>query len=46
MFIALVLFAALGESVGRLLKPAFAKLQVPGRMGCPADAGGPEATAI
>jgi hypothetical protein len=46
MFIALVLFAALGDLVGRLLKSAFAKLPVPGRMGCPADASGPEAMAI
>jgi hypothetical protein len=46
MFVALVLFAALGDPIGRLLKPLLAKLQVPGRVECRADSTGPGATAL
>jgi len=46
MFVALVLSAALGDPAGRLLKPALAKPQVPGRAGCLADSAGPGATAL
>jgi len=46
MFVALVLFAALGDPVGRLLKPVFAKLQVAGRVECRADSARPGATAL
>jgi hypothetical protein len=42
MFVALVLFAALGDPVVRLLKPMLTKLQVPGRGECRADSAGPE----
>jgi len=46
MFVALALFAALGDPVGRLLKPVSAKLQVPGRVECRADSAGSGATAL
>ena len=45
MFVALVLIAALGGSVGRHLKPVAAKLQVRGRVGCRADSAGSGAAA-
>ena len=46
MFVALVLLAALGDPVGRLLKPVLAELQVPGQVEYPADYAGPGATAL
>ena len=46
MFVVLVLLAARGDPVGRLLKPVSAKLQVPGRVECRADSAGPVATAL
>jgi hypothetical protein len=46
MFVALVLFAALGDPVGRRPKPVLAKLQVPGRVERRADSAGPGATAL
>ena len=45
MFVALVLSAALGDPAGRLLKPALAKRQIPGRVRYLADPAGPGATA-
>ena len=45
MFVALALFVALGEPVGRLLNPVSATLHVPGRVECPADSAGPGAEA-
>jgi hypothetical protein len=46
MFVALVPFAALGDPVGRLLKPVLAEVQVPDRVGWRADPAGPGATAL
>jgi hypothetical protein len=46
MFVALVLFAAFGDPVGRLLKPVLARLRVHGRVECPADSAGPGETAL
>jgi len=46
MFVALVLFAALGDPVGRLLKPVLAKLQVPGQVEYLAGSAGAGATAL
>jgi len=46
MFVALVLFAALGDPVGRLLRSGMAELQVRGRAGCRAGSAGPGATAL
>jgi len=45
MFVALVLFAALGDPVGRLPNPVLTKLQVPGRVERRADSAGPGAAA-
>jgi hypothetical protein len=46
MFVALVLFAALGDSVVRLLEPVSAQLQVSGRVDRRARSAGPGATAL
>jgi hypothetical protein len=46
MFVALVLFAALGGPVGRLLKPVSAEVRVPGRVEWRADPAGPGATVL
>jgi hypothetical protein len=46
MFVALVLSAALGDPVGRLLKPALPKLYLGGRVGCRADRAVPGAMVL
>jgi hypothetical protein len=46
MFVALVLFAALGDPVGRILKSGMAKLHVSGRVGCHVGSAGSGATAL
>jgi hypothetical protein len=46
MFVAVVLFAVLGDPVGRLPNPVLARLQVPGRVERRADSAGPGATAL
>lgn len=45
MFIALVLFAAFGDPVGRDSKQVLTKPRVLGLVQCPADSAEPEATA-
>jgi hypothetical protein len=46
MFIALDLFAALGDPVGRVVKSSLVTLHVPNRVEGPADCAGPEATVL
>ena len=46
MFVVLVLSAALGDPLGRLLKSGMAELHVRGRVGCRAGSAGPGATAL
>ena len=46
MFIALFLFAALGDPVGRLLKPSLVNRQGSRRVEYASDFAGPEATAL
>ena len=46
MFIALDLFAAPGDPVGRLVKPSLVTLDVPSRVDDLADSAGPEAAVL